>query len=246
LGEIDLLGPKLSIGCADATPGGASITRRAEFAFTEQPGHPHGNVPLLLSFALVGAISPPETERSVEVPPAETSPTSPAENRPAESGPAETPRPAESTVPGGYWTIAEQHERSREPPDGDDELTIGSVLFSLGLLRAGAGVLMAVSASNTELCPLAETRGCSGLRNYGFAGVAEGGLMFGTGLTYMIIGLTRRERHRRWERGDPLALWRPGAAPNVVDVGPWLIPRSPGGISDVRVGGAGLRLQLRF
>jgi hypothetical protein len=206
-------------------------------------------VTLLLSFALVGAISPPEVGSPAEVSPAESSPTS-AETPPAETRPAETRPAAEATPPGGYWTFAEQHERSREPLDGDDELTIGSVLFSLGFLRAGAGVLSVVMADNPDLCPLTEPRGCNGLRNYGWFGVAEGGLMFGTGITYLAIGAARRERHRRWERGEVLALWRPGGRPgaalNVVDVGPWLIPRSRSGISEARIGGAGLRLQLRF
>jgi hypothetical protein len=135
--------------------------------------------------------------------------------------------------------MAEQYDRQPEPLDGDDELTIGSVLFSLGLLRAGAGLASVWMGYNPEQCPLTEPRGCSGLRNYGWVGVAEGGLMFGTGITYMAIGATRRERHRRWQRGEALSL-------NVVDVGPWLIPRSVGGFSDVRLAGAGLRLQLRF
>jgi hypothetical protein len=221
--------PKLSIGHADATPVGVAITGAAEFAFIDYPGHPRGCVTLLLSLALVGAISPPEPGTAETVPVA-----------------TETPRHDESIAPGGYWTLAEQHERSREPPDGEDELTIGSVLFSLGFLRAGAGVLTALMADDLELCPLTEPRGCSGLRNYGWAGVAEGGLMLGTGITYLAIGATRRQRHRRWERGEPLASLRPGAALSIVDVGAWVIPRSARGISEVRVGGAGLCLQLRF
>jgi hypothetical protein len=131
-------------------------------------------VTLLLSLALVGAISPPEMEPSAEVVPAETSPTSvedptapsdlPVEAEPppapaAEIQPAavetqpvaaESSRPSEAPPPGppgGYWTFAEAHEHSGEPLDGDDELTIGSVLFSLGFLRAGAGVLTARAVS---------------------------------------------------------------------------------------------------
>lgn len=263
--------------------------RAAEFAFTDQPGHPRRHVLLLLSLALAGAISPPELDAPVEAPPAETSPTSPssvdppaapieppaatpsteaapvetapAETAPAESPPVESPpaetvpveTPRSTEAPGGYWSLAEQHERSREPADGEDELTIGSVLFSLGFLRAGAGVLMAVMADDPDLCPLTEARGCSGLRNYGWAGVAEGGLMIGTGITYLAIGLSRRQRHHRWERGEVLSWRHPGAALKLVDVGPWLLPRSRDGISEARdsgtgprVDGAGLRVQLRF
>ena len=36
--------------------------------------------------------------------------------------------PPSETPPGGYWTVGEQREREREPLDGDDELTVGSVL----------------------------------------------------------------------------------------------------------------------
>jgi hypothetical protein len=166
---------------------------------------------------------------------------------PVAETPVEPPRPAQtSEAPGGYWTLAEQHERSRRPPDGEDELTIGSVLFSLGFLRAGAGVLTALMANDPELCPLTEARSCSGLRNYGWAGVAEGGLMIGTGITYLAIGASRRQRHRRWERGETLSLWRSGTALDLVDVAPWLISRDRSGVSPARIGGAGLRLQLRF
>lgn len=201
------------------------------------------------SAAEAEAVAAPDEAALDETPPLETAPengspeTTPPETRPVA---AEAPPHDAASPPGGYWTFAEQHERLREPLDGDDELTIGSVLFSLGILRAGAGVLTTMMASNPEQCPLTEPRGCNGLRNYGWAGVAEGGLMIGTGITYLAIGATRRKRHRRWERGEAAALWHPGAALNVVDVGPWIIPRSASGTSEVRVGGAGLRLQLRF
>jgi hypothetical protein len=231
----------VSIVYEDATPVGASIAPDAEFAFTEQDGHARGYVALLHSLVLMGAIS------LIEAPPAtpETSPT-PETAPPAtpETPPPVTPEtPPPAGPPGGYWTLGEQHERSGEPLDGDDDLTIGSVLFSLGILRAGAGVLTIVMAGDPELCPLTQPRGCSGLRNYGWVGVAEGGLMFGTGLTYLAIGAARRQRHRRWERGEPVSNQRS----NVVDVGPWLIPRAAGGISQAGIfAGAGLRLQLQF
>jgi hypothetical protein len=239
---------------SDATPLDATFAPGAEFAFTEQPGHPRGHVSLLCSLALVGAISPPEAAPSIEpAPVVESSPT-PAEDPPIEAEApaaveAPAPEPAPPRVasaqnqpapfvgaPGGYWSVGEQHERSREPLDGEDDLTIGSVIFSLGFVRAGAGVLTIVMSNDSDLCPITEPRGCSGLRSYGWVGVAEGGLMVGTGLAYMIIGAARRERHRRWKSGEPLA-----------DVGPWLIPRAVGGFSQARaLAGAGLRLQLQF
>jgi hypothetical protein len=137
------------------------------------------------------------------------------------------------------------YARSREPLDGDDELTIGSVLFSLGIIRAGAAALTIMMGYKPELCPINQPHGCSGLRSYGWVGVAEGGLMFGTGLTYMVIGAARRQHHRRWKRGE-LTSQRPNQRLNVVEVGPWLIPRASGGSSQPRIDGAGLRLQLQF
>jgi hypothetical protein len=172
--------------------------------------------------------------------------TSAPETETAEPPPVASETPPLTGPPGGYWTVAEQHERSREPLDGDDELTIGSVLFSLGIIRAGAGVLTILMGYQPELCPITQPRGCSGLRNYGWVGVAEGGLMFGTGLTYMAIGAVRRQRHRRWERGELLTSQHLNQGLNVVDVGPWLIPRASGGTSQARILGAGLRLQLQF
>jgi hypothetical protein len=186
--------------------------------------------------------TPPEPETTPPEP--ETTPPEP-ETTTVEATPPATPEtPPPAGPPGGYWTLAEQRE-SREPLDGEDELTIGSVLFSLGALRAGAGVLTIFMAVNPEQCPLTEPRGCSGLRNYGWVGVAEGGLMFGTGLTYLAIGAARRQRHRQWKRGEISQRFRSGE--NIVDVGPWLIPRAAGGVSQAGVlAGAGLRLQLQF
>jgi hypothetical protein len=234
---VELSAPNVRLVQSDATPLDAPFAPGAEFAFTEQPGHPRGHVSLLCSLALVGAISPPEAAPSIE--PAPVVESSPTVEPPPAPAPVETPAPEPAPfvgAPGGYWTVGEQHERSREPLDGEDDLTIGSVIFSLGFVRAGAGVLTIVMSNDSDLCPITEPRGCSGLRSYGWVGVAEGGLMVGTGLAYMIIGAARRERHRRWKSGEPLA-----------DVGPWLIPRAVGGFSQSRaLAGAGLRLQLQF
>ncbi len=199
-----------------------------------------GYVSLLLIFAVASAISPPEVAPEVEA-----APTEPA---PIESTTAsEQPVPPPAGPPGGYRTLAEAREYEVEPHDGDDELTIGSVLLSLGLIRAGAGVISVWMASNPEQCPLTGPGACSGLRNYGWVGVAEGGLMIGTGITYLAIGAVRRQRHQRWERGEPLSLLRSSPALDVVDVGPWLIPRTMTWATDVPgLSGAGLRLRLQF
>jgi hypothetical protein len=214
----------------------------------------------LLIFVVASAISPPEIEaepaepETVEPAPTEPAPTEPQppptqpEPAPAPDEPPTVtePEPPPAGPPGGYWTVAEQHERESEPLDGEDELTIGSVLLSLGLVRAGAGVISVWMASRPDQCPLSDPGACSGLRNYGWVGVAEGGLMFATGITYLAIGAVRRQRYRRWERGEPLSLLRLGDALDVVDVSPWLIPRATGGFSDTPLSGAGIRLQLQF
>jgi hypothetical protein len=165
--------------------------------------------------------------------------------------------PPEPAAPGGYWTISEQRERRGEPPDGDDELTIGGVLFSLGLLRSGAAGLTVWLARSPSRCPTPELGGCGPLELYGWAGFGEGGLMVGTGLTYLIIGGVRRSRHARWQRGERVRLSPPSPASLELgaarlQVGPWMISapvhRSPGfeGPSGFGTVGGGAQLRLRF
>lgn len=142
--------------------------------------------------------------------------------------------PAPDEAPGGYWTLSEQRERVREPLDGEEELTVGAILFSLGLLRAGAAGVTVWMAGQADLCPATDDAGCAAFRTYGFAGFGEAGLMVGTGLVYLAIGASRRSKHRRWERGETVTL------------GPWLMPARAGAGTRARLGGGGLRLQLRF
>lgn len=162
--------------------------------------------------------------------------------------------PAPSEAPGGYWTISEQRERQREPLDGEDELTVGSVLFSLGLLRAGAGLLSVWMAEQPSMCPDTE-QGCGGLRTYGWVGVGEGGVLTGTGIVFLAIGASRRRQHQRWQRGEPLARWR--ALNERVQLSPWVTgPRRPAGTSSPSTSshgwgrrgltGGGVSLQLCF
>jgi hypothetical protein len=197
-------------------------------------GHARDHVALIgASLLLAGTVS--------VVPP--LAPWSTSLHAAAPSPPRETvsAAPPSEAPPGGYWSLGEQRERAREPLDGEFELTVGSVLFSLGLLRAGAGALSVWMAGRPDLCPSSDTDGdCSGLRIYGWVGVGEGALMFGTGIVYLAIGATRRARHQRWERGEPIS-WRRGGLVRRVQWSPWLAPgfgRAPGG--------GGLRVQLRF
>lgn len=142
--------------------------------------------------------------------------------------------PPDPPAPGGYWSIAEQRERRGEPPDGDDELTIGSVLFSLGLLRTGAAAATIWLARTPGRCPVDDADGgCRSMEIYGWFGVGEGGLMVGTGLTYLIIGAVRDRRHRRWQAGQSVGLPR-------FEWGPWMwMPRA-------QPMGGGAQLRLRF
>lgn len=148
-------------------------------------------------------------------------------------------------APGGYWSIAEQRQRRGEPPDGDDELTIGSVLFSLGLLRSGAAVATLWLARTPGRCPVEDSGNCRGMEIYGWLGVGEGGLMVGTGLTYLIIGAVRQHRHRRWQAGESVMLPRAGHYSRVgapqLQLGPWML-----GGSDRQLVGGGAQLRLRF
>jgi hypothetical protein len=145
--------------------------------------------------------------------------------------------PSADPAPGGYWSVAEQRQRRGEPPDGHDELTIGSVLFSLGLLRTGAAGITIWMARTPGKCPVRPTTGCQSMEIYGWLGFGEGGLMVGTGLTYLIIGAVRQNRHRRWKAGENVALPRTwvGVPQLQLELGPWMIP----------VGG-GAQLRWRF
>lgn len=148
--------------------------------------------------------------------------------------------PSDPPAPGGYWSVAEQRQRRGEPPDGDDELTIGSVLFSLGLLRTGAAAVTIWMARTPEQCPIEDPAGCRPMEIYGWLGVGEGGLMVGTGLTYLIIGAVRQRRHRRWQAGESVMLSRAWAGAPKLELGPMLL----GSMRDPV--GAGAQLRLRF
>lgn len=134
--------------------------------------------------------------------------SSPAEATPpnAESGSSSDQSEREegpSEIPGGYRGVMDT--RPPEPRDGREDLTIAGILIPLGALRGGAGAAAwwIGGPGCADVAPQVgvEESGCSGLRNYGIAGVALGGLMFTTGIVYLAIGLTRRERHQRWQSG---------------------------------------------
>lgn len=116
---------------------------------------------------------------------------------------AAPPREMQSEVPGGYYEAMDLRGDD-EPPDGDKKVTLGSVLFALGLLQAGGGVSSYLTAT-PRYCSGVYGSGvsddtCAGLRIYGIVGAAFGGLMTVTGATFLGWGLIERQRHRKWMR----------------------------------------------
>jgi hypothetical protein len=108
------------------------------------------------------------------------------------------------TPPGGYWKFGERNVP--EPPDGIDALTVGSVMFSLGLVRAGAGGISVYMATRPDLCG----GDCASLRLFGWSGVGLGALMFVSGIVTFGVGAAQKAKHERWQRGEAklkLAPW---------------------------------------
>lgn len=121
------------------------------------------------------------------------------------------PRPlqTESEIPGGYYEAMDLR-RDDEPPDGDKQVTLGSVLFALGMIQAAGGASSFVTASPRYCTSVygagASDQTCSGLRIYGIVGIAFGGLMAATGASFLGWGLIQRKQHRQWMRERGLAI----------------------------------------
>lgn len=120
--------------------------------------------------------------------------------------PADPPPLSEhSDIPGGY--LSAEDLRGSEPDDGQNQVTLGSILFSLGGLRVGAGVVGLVTAMPDRCAQVygssVADNTCSGLRIYGASGIALGGLMMISGVVILSMGLVKRHQHRKWrhERG---------------------------------------------
>lgn len=121
-------------------------------------------------------------------------------------------------APGGY--LDAEDLRGSEPDDGHNKVTLGSILFSLGLVQFGGGVVSYIT-SRPQNC--AQVYGasvadatCSGLQIYGAIGMAMGGLMSASGAVILSLGLVQRQRHRRWMQEHGLA------------IGPWFGPQQRG------------------
>lgn len=128
------------------------------------------------------------------------------------------PLNADTEIPGGY--LDAEDLRGSEPDDGQSKITLGSILFSLGGLRLGAGIVGLVTASPDHCAQVygksAPSSTCTGLRTFGYVGMGFGALMAAGGLGILVHGLVQKHRHRVWmqERG--------------LTVGPWVGPHQQG------------------
>jgi hypothetical protein len=120
------------------------------------------------------------------------------------------PLPVDSNaeIPGGYHDMMAL--RGVEPPDGDSKITLGSVLFSLGMIQFAGGLGSVVTAL-PQYCsvlngPAVAADNCHGLRIYGVIGATFGGLMAASGGVILGMGLIQRRRHRQWLRDAGLVL----------------------------------------
>lgn len=121
---------------------------------------------------------------------------------------APLPLDAGAEIPGGYHDMMEL--RGSEPPDGEGKITLGSVLFSLGLIQFGGGLGSVVTASPRYCAAVygatVSDQTCSGLRIYGVVGAVFGGLMAASGGVILGLGLVQRGKHRQWRREAGLVL----------------------------------------
>ncbi len=118
------------------------------------------------------------------------------------------PLDSNAEIPGGYHDMMAL--RGTEPPDGDAKITLGSVLFSLGMIQFAGGVSSVVTAQ-PRYCGLVygasvSNDTCSGLRIYGIVGATFGGLMAASGGVILGLGLIQRRRYRQWRRDAGLVL----------------------------------------
>jgi hypothetical protein len=117
----------------------------------------------------------------------------------------------DSEIPGGY--LDSEDLRGTEPDDGHNQVTLGSILFSLGGLRLGSAVFGFISASPAYCAQVygnsASDDTCKGLQIFGITGMAFGALTMGTGIGILAMGLVKRQRHRQWlfERGMSIGPW---------------------------------------
>ncbi len=142
------------------------------------------------------------------------SPPPPSLDAATQGGPAPSVEPPGGVV-GGYWDL--RKTAGREPPDGDDEIIAGSILVPLGTLSvASAASMVWLSApghcsERWQSIGATPTRDqCKGLLALSIVRVSYGSLMLITGAVLLGVGVTRRNKHRFWERGGSVGAWLDG------------------------------------
>ena len=166
-----------------------------------------------LSFALSGTVEAATLESSERAAgPASEKPeevTTDEGARPASemgaaaAAPTRAPAPSGSTLDtplgGGYW--GPLGKAPPAPPDGAWQRTTGLVILPLGILRAGAGAL-SVYASQPPRCEAwldGNDTTCTGLRRYGYWGLAFGAAMAVAGASFLVLGVVKGRRYAEWE-----------------------------------------------
>jgi hypothetical protein len=147
----------------------------------------------------------PVDDAPVDAAPVEAAPVddAPPDPQPVPKGRSAEPHPS---VVGNYWDM--DRMRGPEPKDGHEEIIAGSILVPLGLIAVSSSAATiwlsapghcAARWGSVGADPTASQ--CRGLRAFGIVRVSYGSLMAITGAVLLGIGLTRREKHRKWERG---------------------------------------------
>jgi hypothetical protein len=166
----------------------------------------------------------PTEDETVADPPAPRSAFAPTP--PPKPGDGVPEAPLAPGVPGGYEDLG-RSTRGREPPDGDDEVLAGSIIFPLGIISVGssAATIWLSAPGHCEsrwqsLGASPDHDQCKGLYAFGWVRAVYGGLMVITGAALLGVGLHRRHKHALWKRGY-------ASRPRIV---PWLA-RGGGGVS---------------
>lgn len=153
------------------------------------------------------ADAPVADDTAVDAPPEPDAP--PPHPAPVPDDRSVEPHPS---VIGNYWDM--DRTRAPEPKDGQEELIAGSILVPLGVIAVSSSAatiwLSAPGHCQARWKALDATptdQQCKGLRTFGIVRVSYGSLMVITGAVLLGIGLTRREKHRKWERGLAVSPW---------------------------------------
>ncbi len=125
--------------------------------------------------------------------------------------PPRTPEPHPGVI-GGYWDM--DRTQGPEPDDGQEEIIAGSILVPLGLIAVSSSAATIWLSAPGYCAERWKALGgeptvdqCKGVRVFGIIRVTYGGLMAITGSVLLGIGTHRREKNRKWHRGQALSPW---------------------------------------